>query len=62
VNADEILDDLRDRLDKAIVRLDDARLRVPPSNSNEAWRLTGKAAGVRLALSYIHDYNRQEQP
>ena len=62
MTGDEILDDLRERLTKAARALE----RVAAQNAERgtwtnAARLDGKAQGVRLALSYIHDYNRQEE-
>jgi len=63
VNPDEILDDLRVRLQKAEVNLLDLAVqRESDGQFYAAKRLHGKREGVLLALSYIHDYNRQEEP
>jgi len=63
MTADEILDDLRDRLVKAADGLQRMAAEYAEHGTwDTARRLDGKAQGVRLALSYIHDYNRQEEP
>lgn len=51
--------DLRERLERADLLL---REKASRTRGAEASRLEGKAAGVRLALSYMTDYRAEHRP
>ncbi len=55
--TDTQVHDLRKRLEDAAETLDGLG-RYNPLQPNETGRLLGKAQGVRLALSYLDEYER----
>jgi len=59
VNHTDALVDLRARCVRAAAALDE--LAAAASPVPEFWRLSGKADGIRLALSYIDDQLREQE-
>jgi hypothetical protein len=53
MDLSDVLEDLKERLHRADDELQAISLEVP---KDERLRLLGKAEGVRLALSYIREY------
>jgi len=60
MNADEILNDLRERLIRAADQLHEmADERFAGARLADGHRLSSKESGIRLALSYLNDYDRE---